>query len=136
MLWAPLCITANSGCQCPLWVKSGHRSTSTQCPLYPRKRTLELSRVMSALCQKQTSGQLLDMIECLWKGAQALDVALMAVPQIRFDDGLSYERYMGDWSRRVGSVFLDLRASGPPRVRQSSILGTQWHSRSREVRLM
>src|SRR6516165_143094 len=26
-----------------------------QCPLYPRKRTLELSRAMSALCQKQTS---------------------------------------------------------------------------------
>ena len=26
-----------------------------ECPLYPRKRTLELSRVMSALCQKRTS---------------------------------------------------------------------------------
>src|SRR5262249_10162558 len=24
------------------------------CPLYPQKRTLELSRVMSALCQKRT----------------------------------------------------------------------------------
>ena len=25
-----------------------------ECPLYPQKRTLELSDVMSALCQKQT----------------------------------------------------------------------------------
>ena len=37
----------------------------------------------------------------------------MAEPQIRFDDGLSYERYMGDWSRRVGSVFLDWLAAPP-----------------------
>jgi ubiquinone/menaquinone biosynthesis C-methylase UbiE len=35
----------------------------------------------------------------------------MTEPQIRFDDGLSYERYMGDWSRRVGSVFLDWLAA-------------------------
>src|SRR5262249_48348481 len=27
---------------------------SEQCPLYPQKRTLELSHGMSALCQKQT----------------------------------------------------------------------------------
>src|SRR5215469_8740856 len=26
--------------KCPLWVKSGHRSRSASCPLYPRKRTL------------------------------------------------------------------------------------------------
>ena len=31
----------------------------------------------------------------------------MAETQIRFEDGLSYERYMGDWSRRAGAVFLD-----------------------------
>jgi ubiquinone/menaquinone biosynthesis C-methylase UbiE len=31
----------------------------------------------------------------------------MAESQIRFDDGDAYERYMGDWSRRVGTVFLD-----------------------------
>src|SRR5262249_40032320 len=29
---------------------------SDQCPLYPQKRTLELNREMSALCQKRTSG--------------------------------------------------------------------------------
>src|SRR5262249_42213161 len=40
--------------RCPLWVKSGHRSMSASCPLYPRKRTLELSRGMSGLCQKRT----------------------------------------------------------------------------------
>jgi len=40
--------------ECPLWVKSGHRRKSGQCPLYPQKQTLELSRVMSALCQKRT----------------------------------------------------------------------------------
>jgi len=25
--------------QCPLWVKSGHRNGSAECPLYPQKRT-------------------------------------------------------------------------------------------------
>src|SRR6516164_9687707 len=51
-----LCVTAKLDWRCPLWVKSGHRSTSTQCLLYPQKRTLKLSREMSALCQKRTSG--------------------------------------------------------------------------------
>jgi SAM-dependent methyltransferase len=31
----------------------------------------------------------------------------MAETEIRFEDGLSYERYMGDWSRRVGAIFID-----------------------------
>src|SRR5262249_33524316 len=39
---------------CPLWVKSGHFVKSGRCPLYPRERTSELNRVMSALCQKRT----------------------------------------------------------------------------------
>ena len=34
-----LCVTAKLDCQCPLWVKSIHRGTSNQCPLYPQKRT-------------------------------------------------------------------------------------------------
>jgi hypothetical protein len=38
----------------PLWVKSGHRIRSAQCPLYPRKRTSIEPVAMSALCQKQT----------------------------------------------------------------------------------
>src|SRR5262249_20643190 len=42
-------------CTCPLWVNNGHRGQLEECPLYPQKRTLELSRGMSALCQKQTS---------------------------------------------------------------------------------
>src|SRR5262249_11543789 len=45
---------------CPLWVKSRHCGISNQCPLYPQKRTLELSREMSALCQKQTWHDLLN----------------------------------------------------------------------------
>jgi SAM-dependent methyltransferase len=36
----------------------------------------------------------------------------MAQTQIRFEDGRSYEQYMGDWSRRVGTVFIDWLA--PP----------------------
>jgi SAM-dependent methyltransferase len=36
----------------------------------------------------------------------------MAETQIRFEDGRSYEQYMGDWSRRVGTVFIDWLA--PP----------------------
>ncbi len=31
----------------------------------------------------------------------------MTQPQIRFDDGAAYERYMGFWSRSAGRVFLD-----------------------------
>jgi hypothetical protein len=33
---------------------------------------------------------------------------MMAETQIRFEDGLSYERYMGDWSRRVGTIEKEL----------------------------
>jgi hypothetical protein len=31
----------------------------------------------------------------------------MAESQIRFDDGAAYERFMGNWSRRAGIIFLD-----------------------------
>src|SRR5262249_27485845 len=45
----------NSIVKCPLWVKSRHRKGSTECPLYPQKRTLKLEepgmgRLMSRLC--------------------------------------------------------------------------------------
>lgn len=39
----------------------------------------------------------------------------MADPVIRFEDGASYERMMGIWSRLAGSVFLDWLAA-PPRL--------------------
>ena len=39
----------------PMPVKIRHRRMSVWCPLYPQKRTLELSLEMSALCQKRTS---------------------------------------------------------------------------------
>src|SRR5262249_50795002 len=49
-----LCITAKLRSPCPLWVKSRHQGAAVQCPLYPQKRTLELSHAMSALCHKRT----------------------------------------------------------------------------------
>jgi SAM-dependent methyltransferase len=36
----------------------------------------------------------------------------MAEPQIRFDDGASYERMMGKWTRLAGEIFLDWLAPG------------------------
>lgn len=36
-------------------------------------------------------------------------------PQIRFTDGAAYERYMGEWSRRVGDAFLDWLSPEPGR---------------------
>jgi len=50
-----LCITAKIGRPCPLWVKSGHRSASSQCPLCPRKRTSIIVNGMSALCHSVRS---------------------------------------------------------------------------------
>ena len=35
----------------------------------------------------------------------------MAETQIRFDDGAAYERMMGNWSQRAGSIFLDWLAA-------------------------
>jgi SAM-dependent methyltransferase len=40
-------------------------------------------------------------------------MARMAVSEIRFDDGASYERYMGAWSRLVGDIFLTWLAPRP-----------------------
>jgi ubiquinone/menaquinone biosynthesis C-methylase UbiE len=37
----------------------------------------------------------------------------MAEAPIRFDDGASYERMMGNWSRRAGQIFLDWLAPRP-----------------------
>ena len=34
-------------------------------------------------------------------------------PQIRFDDGAAYERYMGKWSQLAGGAFLDWLAPAP-----------------------
>jgi SAM-dependent methyltransferase len=35
----------------------------------------------------------------------------MTGTQMRFDDGAGYERYMGNWSQRVGTIFLDWLAA-------------------------
>ncbi|MEO5881507.1 MAG: class I SAM-dependent methyltransferase [Caldimonas sp.] len=37
----------------------------------------------------------------------------MSSPQIRFDDGASYEDFMGKWSRLAGDTFLDWLAPAP-----------------------
>ena len=50
-----LCGTANSARRCRLRVRSGHCLRIARCLLYPQKRTLAETAVMSALCQKQTS---------------------------------------------------------------------------------
>src|SRR6516162_7098454 len=69
--------------KCPLWVKSRHRGTSNQCPLYPRKRTLELSRVMSALCQKRTFRPLFDIIVG-GQGCQVRGASPVKLPRRQF----------------------------------------------------
>jgi len=51
--------------RCPLWAISGHQSLRASHPLYSRKRTWFSTIVMSALCQKQTLGRLLDMIDAV-----------------------------------------------------------------------
>jgi hypothetical protein len=48
--------------RCPLWVISGHRVTSVQCPLYPQKRTSVGHRGMSAKCQTRASRNTYSMI--------------------------------------------------------------------------
>ena len=40
-------------------------------------------------------------------------MSLTAETQIRFEDGVTYERMMGNWSRRVGEIFLDWLAPSP-----------------------
>jgi len=57
MLWAALCITANSGCQCPLWVKSRHRRCPRNVRFTPQEQTFVAATGMSALCQKWTFRQ-------------------------------------------------------------------------------
>ena len=52
------CVPTILRTQCRLWVKSRHDALNSRCPLYPRKRTLAETVVMSALCQKRTSGKL------------------------------------------------------------------------------
>src|SRR5215469_9908953 len=55
-----VCAAAIRNRLCPLWVKSGHRSTSAQCPLYPQKRTSLSVTGMSRFVPKAEVGRLLD----------------------------------------------------------------------------
>ena len=65
---------------------------------------------MSAKCQKQTVAAHKPMSAMVAPERQAKP---MAETQFRFDDGAAYERYMGDWSQRAGTVFLDWLAAPP-----------------------
>jgi len=47
----------------------------------------------------------------LFLPVKSLNEARMAETQIRYDDGAAYERAMGNWSRRAGSIFLDWLAA-------------------------
>jgi ubiquinone/menaquinone biosynthesis C-methylase UbiE len=51
--------------------------------------------------------------ECAFRflPVKSLNEARMAETQIRYDDGAAYERAMGNWSRRAGSIFLDWLAA-------------------------
>jgi hypothetical protein len=51
---------------------SRHRGISTQCPLYPRKRTWISTAVMSALCQKQTLQSCQPLLEVMANFRQQL----------------------------------------------------------------
>ena len=37
----------------------------------------------------------------------------MGETQIRFEDGAAYERMMGNWSQRAGSIFLGINGRTP-----------------------
>ena len=53
------------------------------------------------------------MRECAFRflRVKTLNGARMAETQIRYDDGAAYERAIGNWSRRLGSIFLDWLAA-------------------------
>jgi tripartite-type tricarboxylate transporter receptor subunit TctC len=59
-------------------------STRGRCPLYPQKRTLKLSRAMSALCQKRTFRPLVVLsILCLGRRSSSRGIT-MKIPRRRF----------------------------------------------------
>jgi hypothetical protein len=68
---------------CPVRVKSGRDALKFRCPLDPRKRTLDRSRRMSGLGQKQTFRRLLDMIDSVPKGPQVRAMT-MRLPRRQF----------------------------------------------------
>ena len=58
--------------RCPLCAKSRHSQDAHRCPLYPQKRTLGLSRAMSAMCQKLTHAvqQLVSLLDNVVRAAE------------------------------------------------------------------
>jgi hypothetical protein len=66
---------------------SQERGGYDPCPLYPQKRTLELSRGMSALCQKQTHAvqQSLTLRRAAYSGVHSSN-SLMLSSEYAFED--------------------------------------------------
>ena len=80
------CVARKIRRQCPLWVKSGHFGVPKRCPLYPQEQTLELSRVMSALCQKQTfcTAKKMSLYDPLWTSSDRWIACSSLSAEIRF----------------------------------------------------
>ena len=71
------CVATILRTECPLRVKSGHRSKSAQCLLCPQKRTSELSHRMSALCgvfNRSTQHLLILLEEEVCDGGDCTDI--------------------------------------------------------------
>ena len=73
------------GSPCPLWVRSGHRTKSASCPLYPRKQTSLSSSCLSASPSSPASHQYaLDQPGAPAPGRALLPHRVLSLPQIRF----------------------------------------------------
>ena len=64
-------------------VRKRHPPNKYLCPLYPQKRTLELSREMSALCQKADIGHQLYAVTTTPRSLTPLRPNLVALPAAR-----------------------------------------------------
>src|SRR5215467_6620114 len=70
MLWA---LRPEAKTSCLLWVSSGHRAGTEDCPLYPQKRTNRRRLDLSALCGEfnESTQHLLILADeevCEWRG--------------------------------------------------------------------
>src|SRR6516164_11811348 len=104
---------AKEGCQCPLWVKSGHSATSKRCPLCPRKRTLVDENWMSALCHKRTHApqQLRPLLGCSRHFTSLISI------QITPPENRTVPRHLLTALRRT--AMFDLGARGPHWTREA-----------------
>src|SRR5262249_7759800 len=95
------------------------------CPLYPRKRTLELSRQMSALCQKRTNCVAANTVLCddfvkrrIGQHHRGIDLAIWDTPI-----GLQQQIFAGgrDQSETVTLIEADRPDCGFPSADQQTL---------------